>query len=78
MKEIPVSLTLLVIKSVIQLLPLVMNCGTFSIKQSTPVTNATVIMCQYLELAYEDRKSNPAQFWNKHKSSMPQLHQLAL
>jgi hypothetical protein len=35
-------------------------------------------MHQYLELAYEDTTSSPVQFWNKHKTSMPQLHQLAL
>jgi hypothetical protein len=47
-------------------------------KQSTPVTNASVITRQYLELPYKDRTSSPTQFWNKHKSLIPQLHQLAL
>lgn len=43
-----------------------------------PTTTAMLYLRQYLELPHCDRLSNPLEFWEKHKYTMPELYKLHL
>nr|XP_023028246.1 zinc finger BED domain-containing protein 1-like [Leptinotarsa decemlineata] len=45
---------------------------------TTPLTIVTLMIRQYLEMPYYERKSNPMEFWKTHKSTFPELYKLAL
>lgn len=42
-----------------------------------PTSNATIMLRQYLEQPYEDRKKSPAEFWKKQQSAMEPLCTMA-
>lgn len=44
---------------------------------TTPTTSAILIIKQYLEMPYFDRKQDPLQFWKMHHSTFPELYTLA-
>ncbi|CAK1547961.1 unnamed protein product [Leptosia nina] len=43
----------------------------------TPYTSAAMMVKQYIELPYLDRKCDPLQFWNDKKYLFPQLSEIA-
>ncbi|XP_046686986.1 E3 SUMO-protein ligase ZBED1-like [Homalodisca vitripennis] len=43
----------------------------------TPTSSATILINQYIELPYLDRKANPLQFWEERKHIFPSLYKLA-
>lgn len=45
---------------------------------TTPTSNAVIVLRQYLEAPYEDRRSCPVAYWRRQKSAMPQLFDIAL
>jgi hypothetical protein len=42
----------------------------------TPTTTATLIVKQYVEMSYIDRKEDPIEFWKKHHSTFKDLYKL--
>ncbi|XP_076670787.1 LOW QUALITY PROTEIN: E3 SUMO-protein ligase ZBED1 [Andrena cerasifolii] len=44
---------------------------------STPLESAENITKQYLELPYENIKSNPIEFWKTHRHTMPELKKIS-
>lgn len=44
----------------------------------TPMSTVTLIIRQYIEMPPIDRKTNPLEFWKKHKLLFPELYELAM
>lgn len=43
-----------------------------------PITNAAVLIKQYVESDYLDRRSNPLKFWEDRKNTNPDLYKMAI
>ncbi|XP_063538120.1 E3 SUMO-protein ligase ZBED1 [Cydia strobilella] len=50
---------------------------TESVMQQTPISSATTLLKQYLDLPYLDRKQDPLQFWAERQQLFPSLCQMA-
>ncbi|XP_063366311.1 E3 SUMO-protein ligase ZBED1 [Cydia amplana] len=50
---------------------------TESVMQQTPISSATTLLKQYLDLPYLDRKQDPLQFWAERQQLFPSLSQMA-
>ncbi|XP_046973455.1 E3 SUMO-protein ligase ZBED1-like [Vanessa cardui] len=45
--------------------------------QQTPLSSASIVLKQYLEIPYLDRKQNPLDFWEQRKHVLPSLYIMA-
>lgn len=48
-----------------------------TVTQQTPISSASLVLKQYLDLPYLDRKQNPLQFWEQRKHIFPTLYRIA-
>lgn len=49
-----------------------------NISNCTPITNAAVLVKQYVESSYVDRKSDPLKFWEDRKTTNPAMYKMAM
>lgn len=48
-----------------------------TVTHQTPISSASIVLKQYLDLPYVDRKQNPLQFWKQRENIFPTLCRMA-